>query len=326
MDIVIIGAGGMAGSHKKAYDLMEDAHIIAVVDTVQQNALAISPPEEAEIFSSIDEMLVHTKPDIVDICVPSFLHQEYAIKCMKRGIHVFCEKPMAHSSRDANRMIQTAKDNHVCLMIGQVLRFWPEYEYLKNLIEEEPYGPLRHLQLTRQYGTHPPGSWYMDKNLCKMVCFEMHIHDADFVNYVFGLPGAVDSVGIEEPDIHLSYIHTRYLYDSHPAIIQAEGGWSDSSLPFAGGFKATFDHAVLLYADGILMLYPHNGRDEQILFPMQDKLSSDIVGVHKELTEFMDCIHNGTESSTVSLRSARDTIYLIEKEMQSAACRKPVVL
>jgi len=323
LKIALIGAGGMAMSHVQAYKMLGVKSICAVVDPVIENAMRAAEPFGAHVYDSVDKMLEFETPDVVDICAPSFLHSEYALLFIKRKIHVLCEKPMAHTVDDANRMIDAAKENGVCLMIGQILRFWPEYEYLKELIDSGTYGEVRHIELKRQYGMHPHGSWYMDPELCKMVCFEMHIHDADFVNYVFGFPDAVDSVGIEEPDIHMSYISTRYLYNDRPStIIQAEGGWSDSSLPFAGGYRVTFNHAVLEYDKGILMLY-ESGREPKQINLTDGSIPHDLVALKKELNEFLNAVQGKGQIKTVTPESSRDTIRLVSAELVSSTQRKP---
>lgn len=323
MKIALVGAGGMAMSHVQAYKLLGFKNICAVVDPVAENAMRAAEQFGAHVYKTIDRMLENEHPDIADICAPSFLHTDFTVRFIKEKIHVMCEKPMAYTVSDADQMIASAKEMGVYLMVGQLLRFWPEYEYLKDSIDNGTYGAVRHIEFKRQYGAHLKGSWYMDPKLCKMVCFEMHIHDADFVNYVFGLPDSVDSIGIEEPDIHMSYINTRYMYKNNTSVlIQAEGGWSDSTLPFAGGYRATFNHVVLEYQGGILMLYEADKEPKQITLT-DGSISHDIVALTKELREFLNAVEGKGEIKTVTTESSRDTIRLVTGELLSSAQRKP---
>src|SRR5947209_2923498 len=80
----------------------------------------------AKKFRSWREMVVQPDLDIVDICLPTDLHAAVAIAAMTAGKHVFCEKPMALTAPDCDRMLAAASENRRILMIGQVLRFWPE--------------------------------------------------------------------------------------------------------------------------------------------------------------------------------------------------------
>lgn len=326
MRVLIIGAGGMAHSHFEAYSHMPQIQVVAIADTNYSLAQEAAARFSCKAFQDADEMLETCQADAVDLCVPSFLHHAHAMKCLHLGLHVFCEKPMAHSSGEADEMIALAQKKGLVLGIGQVLRFWPEYRFLKKMVLEEPYGPLRFLKLDRQFGTHEKGSWYMDPDKCKMVCFEMHIHDSDFVNYLFGVPNMVDSVGVEAPDIHMSYISTRYLYKNRNTVVIGEGGWSDSSLEFAGGYKAVFEHAVLEYKGGSVTLYAANAEPRLINMDCQEDMPSDIYGVYAELTEFYDAIQGTGKARTVTAESARDTIRIVEKECQSVQLGKALAL
>ena len=317
MKVALIGTGGMGINHLEAYKFIEDLSVVAVADTNFEVAQKIADELGCAAFSSLDDLLSEMTPEVVVICAPSFLHYEYSMKCMEKGIHVFCEKPMAHTCEQADKMIAKAKEKGVKLTIGQVLRYWPEYKYLKEQILSQELGKLRHLSLTRYYGMHPEGSWYMDPELCKMVCYEMHIHDTDMVNYLFGLPDAVHSIGWEEPDIHLSYINTHYIYRDKDITVVAEGGWNDSTFPWTSGYIAVFEHGVIQYSDGRVAVYPA-GKD--VFYPEFENVTgvpSELDGVYLEMLDFIAMMNDDPNFEGVSPESARDTIYLVEKECES---------
>ena len=71
---------------------------------------------------------------IIDICLPTDLHAEVAVAALEASKHVFCEKPMALSAPDCNRMQTAAEAHRRVLMIGHVLRFWPEYLVLADFV------------------------------------------------------------------------------------------------------------------------------------------------------------------------------------------------
>jgi len=327
MNIAVVGTGGMGSNHLEAYKHIDDLTLCAVVDTNFEVAQKYAEDHKCKAFRTLDDMLAAMKPDAVAVCAPSFLHYGYSMKCMELGINVFCEKPMAHTSAEADKMVAKAKEKGVTLMVGQVLRYWPEYRFLKEQIHSQKMGRLRYLSMARYYGMHPAGSWYMDPELCKMVCFEMHIHDSDMVNYLFGLPDAVQSVGIEEPGIHLSYINTRYLYNNKDLIVIAEGGWNDSAFPWSAGFVATFEHGVIQYKNDRVTAYPAGGEPYQ---PMKTGILSaeptEIDGLYLEIKDFCRIIKGAADVEGVPPESARDTIYLVEKEVESLQKREAVSL
>lgn len=214
-------------------------------------------------------------------------------------------------------MIRTAQKKNVKLMVGQVLRYWPEYRYLKECIADQRFGRLRYLSLTRQYGKHPEGSWYMDENRCKMVCYEMHIHDTDMVNYLFGMPDALDCVGCEQPSIHMNYVNTHYIYHNADFAVTVQGGWNDSTLPWAGGYLAAFEYGAVEYKDGVVTCYPSKTRPYQPELDTLAGVSSEIVGVYQELKEFGALVSGEIDETTVTPQSARNTILMVEKECEA---------
>lgn len=326
MKITLVGAGGMGANHIQAFPYVKGLEVMAIVDANLEIAQRYAKQMNCRAYHSLDEMLEHEQPDAVDICVPSFLHTDYALKCIDRGLHVFCEKPMAHTCREADEMIARAAHSGVKLMVGQVLRYWPEYRFLKACIDDQRYGKLCYLSLTRQYGMHPEGSWYLNQDLCKMVCYEMHIHDTDMVNYLFGLPDAVDSVGSERPEIHMSYINTHYLYHGKGFAVSALGGWNDSTLPWAGGYLAAFEHGTLEYKNGVVTCYPSRTEPFTAQLETLEGVPSEIVGVYQELTEFVDWIAGRIEKTAVTPQSARNTIFMVEKECESVRTGQRIAL
>ncbi len=325
MRIVIIGAGGMARSHIKAYKRNPNFEVKAICDVCEETASQAAKELNCEYFTDMDKMLDECQPEAADICIPSFLHYETVMKCLKKNLHVFCEKPMAHRLEEAEDILREMNRRNRVVKIGHVVRFWPEYQYLKQAIENEPYGKLQHLFLQRQYGTHEKGSWYMDPEKCKMAAFEMHIHDTDFVNYLFGVPLYVDSIGIERPEIHLSYLSTRYFYDDENLIIQAEGGWNDSCLDFSSGYRAVFEHGVLQYKGGVVKEYPANGGGKEVIIKKEEEsVPSDIEGVMKEFKEFLDQVEKKDIRPLAPVESSADTILILEKEQESVRKREKV--
>jgi len=317
MKIALVGTGGMGLNHIEAYQYVKGLEVVAVADTQFESAQKYAKQLGCRAYASLDEILENEQPDAVDICVPSFLHTEYTLKCIEKGLHVFCEKPMAHTLAEADKMIEAANAHGVKLMVGQVLRYWPEYQFLKKCIDDQRYGKLCHLSLTRQYGMHPEGSWYMDPNRCKMVCYEMHIHDTDMVNWLFGKPAAIDSIGCERPEIHMSYINTHYLYPGAGFSVAALGGWNDSTLPWAGGYLAAFEHGTVEYLNGVVTCYPSKTEPFKPDMEVLAGVPSEIASVYQELVEFVDWIDGKAEGTSVTPESARDTIMMVEKECES---------
>ena len=92
----IIGNGFISGVHRNAYEKLEKegagVKLVAICDIREEK---LSDNFGQRLYTDLDEMLEKEELDVVSVCVPTYLHKEISIKCMKAGINVLCEKPMA---------------------------------------------------------------------------------------------------------------------------------------------------------------------------------------------------------------------------------------
>ena len=148
------------------------------------------------LYTDIDDMLEKEELDIVDIALPTYLHAEVSVKALNKGINVLCEKPMALTVEECRKMIEAAEKNNRKLMVAQCLRFWPEYEYLKECVETKRFGDVLSGYFFRG-GSTPKWSyqnWLLKKEKSGGVILDQHIHDVDMINWLFGTPEAVSSI------------------------------------------------------------------------------------------------------------------------------------
>ena len=202
-------------------------------------------------------MLENENLDILDICLPTFLHADYSIKAMEKGIHVICEKPISLHAEDVERIYSTAHQNNVKFMVAQVLRFWPEYELLKELYDSQKYGKLLSASLTRLGGI-PKWSWdnwMRDEKRSGLVPFDLHIHDLDFIIYAFGTPNHMQKHRSKRPD--QDYINMVYEFDDF--FVSAQSSWYASPYLFTAGYRAQFEKAIIAYEKGSCKIYEENG-------------------------------------------------------------------
>lgn len=322
----LIGAGGIGNAHSSAYEQMTQAKITAVADVRLENAQQTASVHGARAYSSVDEMLDKEALDMVDICSPSFLHKDLAVKCANRGLHVLCEKPIAYSLRDAREMIDAAYQNHVFLMIAQVIRFWPEYVYLKQVFDEGVYGKLVQAWFSRVCGapTWAWKNWYVNPQLSGLAPLELHIHDVDYIHFLLGKPDYVHSSGINQPDIHASYIKTQYIYKSLPgALVEAEGGWWQGNMPFQASFRVVFEKGVLVYDGDSLMIYEAQAEEARTVdFSESVNMGSSINlkntgGIYNEIAYFVECVGSASPPTIITPEQSYLSLKLLLTEIES---------
>ena len=180
LKIGLIGVGGISGEHIPVWENMEDAELVALCD-IRPEQMERYPDKHC--YTDFDEMLENENIDILDICLPTYLHADYAVKAMEKGINVICEKPISLKEEDVERVYSTAERMNVKFMVAQVLRFWPEYELIKELYDTNKYGKLLSGYMSR-LGTCPKWSWdnwMRDEARSGFVPYDLHIHDLDFL-------------------------------------------------------------------------------------------------------------------------------------------------
>lgn len=294
LKVALVGVGGISGAHIPAWEAMEDAELTALCD-IRPEQMDRYPDKRH--YTDFDDMLAHETIDILDICLPTYLHADYAVRAMERGNHVLCEKPISLQREDVARVYAAAHQNGVCFMVAQVLRFWPEYEIVKKLYDSGRYGRLLSGVMQR-IGVRPAWSWnnwMTDESLSGLVPFDLHIHDLDFMVYAFGAPKQAESWRSRRPE--QDYIHVTYEYDDF--CLHAEAAWYASPYPFTAGFRFQFENAVVAFEQGTLTVYERGGR---IYAPLETEGAGDTgdIGLPKsdayanEIGYFADCVRAGT--------------------------------
>jgi predicted dehydrogenase len=121
----IIGAGGIAAAHAKAYQMLgAKAHLVGVVDIDEDRARAFARRYEIPIWSSEDDdLLKRDDIQVVSLCLPHHLHAPVAIAALQAGKHVLVEKPLAISLEEADAMIRAAQKAKRYLSVVFQLRF-----------------------------------------------------------------------------------------------------------------------------------------------------------------------------------------------------------
>jgi len=153
--VALFGAGKMAMHHARAIHLQEDARLVAVADPAIAGGERFTEiGKEVEIRSSAEDLLDHMKPDVVHICTPPETHVPLALLALRRGAHVYVEKPFAPSEREAMEIISLAKEKGLGVCAGhQLLYEFPALkadEHLRKLgriVHVESYfsfKPVRH--------------------------------------------------------------------------------------------------------------------------------------------------------------------------------------
>lgn len=267
-------------------------------------------------YSRFDEFIKHDGLDVVDVCLPTYLHCEYTVKSFEAGKHVFCEKPIAVAVGDADKMIDASEKAGQSLFVGHCIRFWPEYAWLKKAVDEKRYGNVKAATFRRVSPLPTWGwdNWLLDEVRSGAAALDLHIHDTDFIYYLFDKPRDIFSQGASVLTDGMDIITTQYIYDNGP-IVSATGSWgSPETYPFVMAFTVLCEQASIEFStahDPTLAVHKTDGNVEQPQVEPGD-------GYSREIDYFISCIKADKKPAVVTPRDARYSLELVLKEIENA--------
>ena len=326
--IGIVGLGFMGKMHFRCYNSLNNVEIIGICDAdtsrLQDNSGTAGNISGAEddldlrniaLYSDLSKMLAEGELDALSIASPTFLHASQTIEALNAGVHVFCEKPMALNSGDCREMAEVAKQSGKTLQIGHCIRFWPEYVQAKEIIDSQKYGKVLAATFQRLSLT-PTWSWdncFLDGKRSGGAMLDLHIHDTDYVQYVFGMPKEVFSRGVMGPSGEFDHTVTQYLY-GNDCVITAEGGWIMApGFGFEMSFKIMLEKATLVYSSAqepTFRIFPIDGETIIPEIPSGD-------GYSFEIQHFVDILSGKVVPSIITPEQSGDSVKIIEAEKES---------
>lgn len=180
----ILGGGAMARTHLSAWKAL-GAPWIGIQDRNTQATSALGATFGAQVCDTPEALMLDC--DVVDVCLPTFLHREAVESAARAGKHVLCEKPLALTLEDGTAMIEACEAAGVRLYVAQVLRFFPQYRRAAQLARAGQLGILQVMRFKR-VGAAPYGgnSWFADDALSGGVVVDMMLHDLDYALMLAG--------------------------------------------------------------------------------------------------------------------------------------------
>lgn len=313
----LVGIGAMGNVHYKAYKNVSDAKVIAVADVRTEMAKEKIGDDDVKLYTSMEEMMASEELDMIDICLPSYMHAEASIKALGMGYHVLCEKPMSISSKETGAMIEAAKKSGKKFMIAHVVRFMKPYEYLKSIVDSGELGKLVHIDM-RRGSTIPSNSWenwMQDLKKSGGTPIDLSIHDIDFVQYVFGEPKEVWGT-YRKLNNKSDCVVSNFTYDDFDITMTA--GWYKCTKPFKAEYLAIFEEGYIeSIGDDLLKngepvaVETEQAGDDKDLYIITDS------GYENEIRYFVNCIINDTNPDKVTPESSEASVKLVERILEN---------
>ena len=177
LNVAVIGLGNMGRHHARVLSELEEAKLVAVSDLDEKQGRKIAQRYGSVFYKDYKEMLDRGDIDAVSVAVPTSLHKEVALECIKRGIPALIEKPIADSPEAGEEIVQAAEKEGVFLAVGHVERFNPAVQKLKEIIEQNRLERITSV-VARRVGIFPPQVKDAD------VIVDLAVHDIDVCNFL----------------------------------------------------------------------------------------------------------------------------------------------
>lgn len=275
------------------------------------------------VYKDFRDMARDPELDLVDLCLPTPLHAKAAIYCLEQGKHVLCEKPIALNLKDADAMLAAARAAGRHLFVGQVLRYFPQYRYLKQACESGKFGKLIAARfrriISRPDWQAAGGNWFADPKKSGGAIIDLHIHDADFVIHLLGKPKAVTSLGVPAKNAS-DYVVNQYDFGKEGPVVTSEGGWiATAGLLFEQSYEAYFEKGTVVFNSNHcpVTLYQPNGKKVEVKLPTEDGFVAEWKAIAKPLLA-------GENPTELLGQSARESLALCLAEQESSRTGKKV--
>ncbi len=323
----LIGCGFMGGMHAACYAALEElgVKVVAVADVRPEFAQKLA--NGAEIYTTGMELIEKADVDTVDICLPTHLHTAHAVAAMKAGKNVFVEKPVCFNDDEMDLLLKTEKETGAKVQVGQVVRLFNEYNWLKKVVDSGEYGKVVHGEFRRlsNLPTWAWENWLHQPEKSGGVAVDMHVHDVDYVRYIMGEPDVVKAHAYRDADGVIQQINAVYGYGKDVSIA-LEAGWNyPADFPFTADWRVMFEKATAVLSGGVVTVYPVAGGSFNPEIAAEFEGTNDIGGnlsslggYYNELKYFVEGLQGKNDLSIAPISDAIESVKLAKREIEAA--------
>ncbi len=290
LKVGVVGTGNIFKyAHLPGWNSSTDVELVAFCDPV--SALAKETAQQfdgVKIYTDYLDLLDDPSIDIIGISTPNILHSKIAVAALRKGKHVFCEKPDAVSVVEAQRMVDAAAESGKVLMVMRNNRFSQEAQYIKKLADKGELGELYtgRCGWLRRRGIPGRGGWFTSKAMSGGgPLIDLGVHMIDLALWIAGNPKPVSVSGstyrkfADQPDFNggipegifdVEDLAAGFIRFDNGASLQLEFSWAsniEQDMKYVewrgtkGGFSLIDDKAkVFTEKEGALV-------DERLNFP-----------------------------------------------------------
>ena len=200
----VIGIGNMGWHHARVLSLLRDADLVGVADPDESRGKLAVEQFQCEWFKDYHDLI--SKVDAICIAVPTLLHHKVGLDCLKAGVNVLIEKPIAATELEAKSLINASKISNCLLQVGHIERFNPAFRELNKIVQNEDIVVLE----ARRHSPHA------DRANDVSVVMDLMIHDIDLVlELVNSKIQKLAAVGGRNSDGLIDYVNATLVFKNN---------------------------------------------------------------------------------------------------------------
>ncbi len=302
MRVAVLGIG-FGEHHVGVYKKMPKADLRYIFGRNPEKLAHAGKKYSVRTTVDYGEILGDPSIDLVDICLPTELHKEYAIRALESGKHVLCETPIACTTSEANEIKKAADRNGRNVYVDPFTKYSAPHRIGIEYAKSGKIGTIKHV-----YAYNKTSNIWGDLSIDKSL-LNFFIHNLDFIMEIMGIPNSFSAFGI--PMQNKSIIEANYSYNGAMATLI-----SDSSLPLNSPFLIGFD--LIGDAGSIRFNASYRAESEQKLIYNDGKsnIGIDIPATddyEEVIRHVLDCIERNEKSENIDVSDAIDALVMVEK-------------
>lgn len=237
-----------------ALQLTKNCHLAGIVTGTPEKARVWKEKyglEDKNIYNyqNFDSIKGNPDIDIVYVVLPPSMHREFVIRAARAGKHVFCEKPMALTSKDCEDMIRACKEANVALAIGYRCQHDPNTREVLSIAKEQKLGKVKLISVAASYTESRKGHWKMQKSVGGGSMYDMG---------VYALQGARLAAGEEPVSVTAqSVVNRPEIFNEADEMMMFQLKFPSGAIASCmGGHGANANYLKVSYEKGTLFMEP----------------------------------------------------------------------
>ena len=313
MRIAIVGNNLYGQIFTRAAAATSGVHVVALCPERDESLEPLASSYGLRTYPTLYAMLETERPEAVLIASATARHEADVLAAFAAGAHVLVDRPIALTLAAADRMIAAAHAAQRLLLVGHVLRFWPEYVVAGQIVERCDIGQARVVTASRVSGLlNPPWAERLLHPTDGLGALEAHTHDIDILTGWFGVPQVEAAQGITTPKGAPRQVHSLLRFPNG-CVAGVEGDYSvPYNYPLSMYLRVVGDEGALVFtfqgalstraaARRSLILFRHGEAPRPVEITQSDAYAG-LVG------HFVTCIQSGEPAKHATAEQAREAL------------------